>query len=181
MIDGEITEKDAWRVRMHIGACSECAQFAKTLKQTAGLLREAQSAPMLSSDFDKALAKKLSLAKNQRERAMAAPPFSRLIFRLKAQQPVRSHSLWRPLAFASPVAAAVVIAMVILFPSPRDVRTPGAAAAPRASFTAKCVSLHETETASQPLSDPSAQMLLQSNADDVSSNDDPSARSGAVE
>jgi len=175
-VDGVLANDKAWRVQLHVSVCPDCAEIAKNLAQTVGMLRSVRPAQM-SSGFDAALASRLAAARAEKESALQRSWLSSILFSLRARLAVDEPEIRHGVRLSAPliVAASVLAFMVAFSPTSRGTH-PVAVVAPDTSqaFVKECVHDHDSYMIGQPFSDPSAQALMERQ------NDDSLAREGAV-
>ena len=95
-VDGELSSKEAARVKEHLADCASCRKQVEAVRRTARLLRS-QPHVQPSATFDTELA--VSLRKIKRDEAAASEWWRRI---------------WRPIPVPQPVVAAAAFAVVVV-------------------------------------------------------------------
>ncbi|MBV9851094.1 MAG: zf-HC2 domain-containing protein [Armatimonadetes bacterium] len=146
--DGDLDADRRARVEAHLNGCADCAQLARQMAATRGLLR-ALPPQRTSAQFEARLAERLA-------RTQRPVPREGWLERLAASWRVPPRALRPALALGAAAVAAVGIA---LHPSPPTVLPPPVPIATESALVSQCVAQHQSDVAAQPLSDPAAQNL----------------------
>ena len=152
LIDGALEADTAWKVRMHLSVCADCAAAAKEFETTAQLMKGLPKRE-LSDGFDAALAARIA--------ALGPLPARRRFWWRFLPNEARPYGLRR---MAAPAAIALAGLLVIGFfgmraPHPNTQNPPGPSAMSDNALLATCLRQHHSYVASDPLADPSAQTL----------------------
>lgn len=153
LIDGALDADTAWKVRMHLSVCPQCASTAKEFESSARLLK-GLGRRELSAGFDSALAARIA--------AIDPAPTSRRSwwpFRTARTMPYGIRRLAAPaaIALAGLVAIGFLGTRVPIHSGPQPGGKP--AAVSDSALLATCLRQHHSYVASDPLADPSAQSL----------------------
>jgi hypothetical protein len=151
MDDGALDADTAWKVRMHVSVCPDCARVSRGLAGMSSLLKGLPKRDLPDS-FDSALAARIAqLSRSEVRRGRMAARASY----------VRRYYGWSLRLFAAAVAAVLLFAALVARaptrtspPSITPARAPSDSA-----LIAACLRQHHSYMASDPLADPSAQSL----------------------
>ncbi|GAB4453483.1 MAG: hypothetical protein OHK0029_06410 [Armatimonadaceae bacterium] len=107
-VDGTLSERDDWEVKMHVASCAVCAQIAEDFSATSRLLSSLPQ-PVLSSNFEAALAKRLA---DESLRPLPVSPWQRVVRRVQEawHRPGLRASMTTGLALAALAPALFVLA-----------------------------------------------------------------------
>ena len=144
MVNGTLPAQTLWEMQAHVSVCDDCRGIARDFDSLSSLLRTVPT-PRLSESFDASLWAKVAEIEHHQTSAKINPrsfKLTRLRFRL-------------PTAIAAGILSICLIAAFFLY-SPRA--TP-LASQPDSPLVHQCVELHESDVATQPLSDYAAQNL----------------------
>lgn len=151
MADGALDAKTAWKVRMHVSVCPDCARASQEVAGASRLIKGV-SEVKLPGTFDAALAARIA----------ALTPREVRRGRLAAKAAYwRRYYGWGLRLSAAALAAMVLFALLVVkMPARTSAPQIAPAGAPSDSaLLAACLRQRRSYVASDPLADPSAQSL----------------------
>ncbi|HEY3331119.1 MAG TPA: zf-HC2 domain-containing protein [Capsulimonadaceae bacterium] len=166
-LDNSLSADKMWKVQMHLSICPDCAKLAESLSETVTLIRQLP-AQTLSPSFDTNLASRIAEAAKQKQQLARAPWVIRAARQVSTAFSTDSIIYSRKYRLTAPVAlATAMLGVALLLSSPSQVAPPEThAVAPDSAFATACMHQNHTYISGQPFADPSAQALLQRQADD---------------